>query len=159
MAQQPPESPVSPTPQGTPASETLARILAEEGVMAEDELRELIQKHPHDYLGDILVRGGILLERYIHSILARVLQVPCVSVDCCTVDPCLLNLVTEGFCREHRVFPVCQVRRFLTLATVNPLDTAALERAQEVTGLIVRPVLCSRRQLARTLDALRDDAS
>jgi type IV pilus assembly protein PilB len=139
------------------ASRELVRILADAGVMAEEDLLALVAKYPGEYLGDVLVRHEILLERYVHSILARALRVPCVSIDGYEPEPELLAKLSEGFCRRHRVFPVCRVRRFLSLAVVNPLDTETLQRVEAATGLAVRPVLCSRRQLSRTLDALRDD--
>lgn len=140
----------APTAEPTPAvnaSRRLARILVDAEVLGDDELLAIQEQHPNEYLGDVLVKEGILLEGYLQGLLIRTLYVPWVAVERCEIAAELRGLLPEAFCREHRLMPVSRARDFLTVACANPLDEEALNRVREVTGLKVRAVLCAWAQL------------
>jgi len=130
----------------SPASRRLARILSDANVLGDDELLVLQKQHPGDFLGDVLIREGILLESYLHGLLIRTLYLPWVAVDRCQVSPDTVELLAEGFCRERRIMPVSRARDFLTIACVNPLDEESIDEVRGITGMKVRVVLCSAEQ-------------
>ncbi len=129
------------------ASRRLARLLADAEVLGDDELLSVQEQHPDEFLGDILVREGILPEGYLHGLLIRSLFVPWIAVDCCTMSPELRGLLSERLCRRRRLVPISRARDFLTVACVNPLDEEALNKVRDVTGMKVRPLLCSAQEL------------
>ena len=129
------------------ASRRLARLLADAEVLGDDELLSIQEQHPDEFLGDILVREGILPEGYLHGLLIRSLFVPWIAVDCCTMSPELRGLLSERLCRRRRLVPISRARDFLTVACVNPLDEEALNKVRDVTGMKVRPLLCSAQEL------------
>jgi hypothetical protein len=141
---------------GTAASHQLLLLLTGAGVMEEQELLPLLEQHPDEFLGDVLVREGLLLDEYLQGALARLLHLPCVAVDGCAEPAArrIATLLPESFCREHRVMAVSRTRHFLTLAVVNPLDAAVIEEARAITGLEARLVLCSERQMTKLTDAI-----
>jgi type IV pilus assembly protein PilB len=141
---------------GTAASHQLLLLLTQAGVMEKQELLPLLEQHPDEFLGDVLVREGLLLEDYLQGLLARLLHLPCVMADGCAESAArrIATLLPESFCREHRVMAVSRTRHFLTLAAANPLDAPAMEEARAITGLEVRLVLCSARPLMKLTDAV-----
>ena len=128
------------------ASRRLARILSDANVLGDDELLVVQKQHPGEYLGDVLVREGILLESYLYGLLIRTLYLPWVAIDRCRVSPDTASLLTEDFCRERGIMPVNRVRDFLTIACVNPLDGESIDEVRNITGMNVRVVLCSAEQ-------------
>jgi len=135
------------------ASRRLARLLADAEVLRDDELISIQEQHPDEYLGDILVREGILLEGYLQGLLIRNLYIPWVAVDCCTMSPELRGLLPERLCRRRRLIPISRARDFLTVACANPLDEEALNKVHDVTGMKVRTVLCSAQDLEAFMNA------
>jgi len=115
-------------------------------VLGDDELLVLQKQHPGEFLGDVLVREGILLESYLHGLLIRTLYLPWIVVDRCQVSPETIKLLAEDFCRERHIMPVSRVRDFLTVACVNPLDEESVDEVRSITGMNVRVVLCSAEQ-------------
>jgi len=138
--------------QGTAASRRLARILADARALPDDEIISIQKRFPNEYLGDILVRERILLPSYLQSLLIRTLCIPFVAVDGCTVNPLVVELLPEAFCRQHHMMPVSWAMQTVTLACVNPLDEEAIAEVRYVTGLNVRLVLCSQEQLDTLLN-------
>jgi len=140
--------PFSELGEAPPASRRLARILSDANVLGDDELLVVQKQHPGEYLGDVLVREGILLESYLYGLLIRTLYLPWAAIDRCRVPPDTVNLLTEDFCRERRIMPINRARDFLTIACVNPLDEESIDEVRNITGMNVRVVLCSPEQQA-----------
>jgi len=130
----------------SPASRRLARILSDANVLGDDELLVLQKQHPGEFLGDVLIREGILLESYLHGLLIRTLYLPWITVDRCQVSPDAVELLAESFCRERHIVPVSRARDFMTIACVNPLDEESIEEVRNITGMNVRVLLCSAEQ-------------
>lgn len=130
----------------SPASRRLARLLSDANVLGDDELLVLQNQHPSEFLGDVLIREGILLESYLAGLLIRTLYLPWIAVDRCQVSPEAVELLAEDFCRERRIMPLNRVRDFLTIACVNPLDEESIDEVRSIVGMNVRVVLCSTEQ-------------
>lgn len=140
----------------TPAaasSRELMRLLEDAGVLERDEARPLIERYPDEFLGDVLVREGMLTEDYLRGLLVRALHIPWLAAQGCSVAPDVAALLPETACRERRVMPLSRAKGFVTLATTNPLDPHLAEWVHEETGLEARLVLCSVAGLDALLDA------
>ena len=129
------------------ASYKLLSLLTDAAILANVDLPALQGKHPDKFLGDVLVDNDLLKESEIQGLLIRALHIPWVPGDRITPSEAMTALVSEAFCREHQLMPIGRARDFLTVAVANPLDTYAIEKVQEATGLTVRMVLCSRQDL------------
>jgi len=135
------------------ASRRLARILADAEVLSNQELLAIQEEHPEEFLGDVLLREGILIESYLQGLLIRTLYVPWIAAECCTVPREVAELLSESFCREHVVVPISRARDFLTVACANPLAEEVIEEVGRITGLRVRTVLCSAEPLKKLIGA------
>ncbi len=131
----------------TRASRRLARLLVDSGILTEENIAEVQAEHPGEYLGDVLVREGVLLQDYLNGLLIRILRIPYLPADCCNIEPEVRGLLSESFCRQHRLMPVSKARDFLTVVCANPLDEEALADIEQNTGLKARRLLCTPEQM------------
>ncbi|MFO7897803.1 MAG: hypothetical protein R6V58_01955 [Planctomycetota bacterium] len=135
------------------ASRRLARILVDSEVLSHEDVSALQGEYPNEYLGDVLVREGVLLQSYLQGLLIRALHIPYVPADSCQVDPEIRALLPESFCKKRRLMPVSRARDFLTVVSANPLDAEALKEVGRVTGLKIRPMLCASDELDALIEA------
>ncbi len=68
----------------------------------------------------------------------------------------VLSCVPLEIVQEHTCMPIGQENGFLTLALSDPTETDAIQEVQFSTGYQVRPVLCSRRELLKTIEKSYD---
>jgi hypothetical protein len=125
------------------ASDRLREILDETGVFSDVDLLGVQESAPREFLGDVLIDRGMLRECDIHGMLIRSLHIPFINADQLAVDAGLTDLVEEDFCHDHDLVPIARARRFLTVATSNPLNEHAFDLLAQLCGLTPRPVLCS----------------
>jgi len=140
-------------PPAAASSRELMSLLEDAGVLDRDEARPLTERFPGEFLGDVLVREGMLTEDYLQGLLVRALHIPWLAVQGCSVAPDVAALLPETACRERQVMPLSRAKGFVTLATTNPLDPHLAEWVREETGLEARLVLCSAAGLQALLDA------
>ena len=69
---------------------------------------------------------------------------PSIALKKCRVNDSVLSLVPEEFAVEREVFPIDQLGKLLTVGMVCPLDTSTIDDLEEITGLKVKPLLCTR---------------
>lgn len=60
-----------------------------------------------------------------------------------TIPKELIELIPREFAVQHQLVPLDKMGRMLTVGMVCPLDSATIEKLQEMTGLRVSPMLCS----------------
>ena len=72
---------------------------------------------------------------------------PSIALKKCRINDSVLSLVPEAFAIEREVFPIDQLGKLLTVGMVCPLDTATIDDLEEITGLKVKPLLCTRNDL------------
>lgn len=114
-------------------------------------------------LGEALVGLGFLTEPVVLSEVARQLGVPYLDLAGRWVAPEVVKLVPEKIIRRRRIFPVAlaaQTRRGpLVVATAEPQDLATLDEVVFATGMIVKPVLASGRDLEALIARHLDEAA
>jgi hypothetical protein len=131
----------------------LVRLLEGAGAFDRSEVLPLVDRFPDEFLGDVLVREGMLTEDYLQGLLVRALHIPWVALEGCSPARDIVALLPEATCREHRAVALSRVKGFLTVATTNPLDPRLGARVREHTGLEPRLLLCSSAGLQALLDA------
>ncbi|HOK90243.1 MAG TPA: cyclic nucleotide-binding domain-containing protein [Candidatus Hydrogenedentes bacterium] len=140
-------SPASPS---QPLSlDALPRMLFQQGKVGRDAIKRamLLQRETGEFIGDILVREGLIDEDSLLTFLSRNCRIPHVSILNYVIDESLLRLVPPDVCRKHRVLPLDRIGRNLTVAMVNPLDGAAHHALRECCPDVrIKPILCSSAQ-------------
>lgn len=146
--------PATPAPQAAPAPSyktpdairQLAEVLLKERKVSREALREAlsIQRRDGGFLGQILIDIGAVDENSLTSFLAKQCKIPHLSILDYLIDKELLKLVPKEVCIEYQLVPVDKMAKNLTIAMVNPLDSAAIAQVQMLCpDLRIKPILCT----------------
>ncbi|NLF56593.1 MAG: cyclic nucleotide-binding domain-containing protein [Candidatus Hydrogenedens sp.] len=137
--------------------ESLPQALLTQGHVTREQIQIALekQKETGDFLGEILVEEKFLDETSLLNFLAKYCKIPHLSLLDYLIDESLVSLIPKEVCLEHRIIPIDKMGRNLTVAMVNPLDTAALDTVRELCpGLRVKPILCAHRHFDIVADRL-----
>ncbi len=133
-------------PDGLPSRRSLAEVLLEAGKVGREPLdRALkVQAETGEFLGEILVREGILDERSLTSFLAKYCKIPHLSLLDYLIDQEVVRILPREVCLQYRVLPIDKLGQNLTVAMVNPLNAEALDKVRELCpDLRIKPILCA----------------
>ncbi len=136
----------------------IGELLVESGLLTTAQLTEAlrVQKTKHDRLGSILIDLGYLTEGALVEFLADIPGTASVELAHCRLDREILDLVPKEVARRLEVVPIGKLRNLLTVAMVCPMDEAGQKELERVTGLKVKPVLCSRGAVWKALEQYYD---
>uniref|UniRef100_A0A7V3YKG2 protein-secreting ATPase n=1 Tax=Candidatus Caldatribacterium californiense TaxID=1454726 RepID=A0A7V3YKG2_9BACT len=111
------------------------------------------QKKTGGKLGEILQKMGLVESKEVYEALAEQLGIPYVDLDSYVIDPRVVTLLPEKFCRQHQVVPVGEEKNTLILAMANPVDVVAIDRVRLMTKKEVKPVMASPQDIEKVLNA------
>ena len=134
----------------------IARCLVERGVLNETDLAEIEElRHtaPGKPLHEIIVEQGLAKEQEVLAALAESLGLEYVDLSDAAVEPDVLGTLPTRLVHKHTIMPLRQENGSLVVATGNPLDVYPLDEVQLLTGLHVRPVVASPREIGRLIKA------
>jgi len=123
----------------------LGQILIEEGEITRAHLEEAlrIQEEKGGFLGQILVDLSYVKQETVVSCLVKQCKIPHLSLLDYEIGKEILQLVPQELCLKYSLLPIDKLGRILTVAMVNPLDTAALEELRRLyPELRIKPILC-----------------
>jgi HD-like signal output (HDOD) protein len=122
----------------------LGELLIDAGLIDESQLFEALdlQEKLGQRLARILIDQGAFTVDDFVEFLANV-GLPSVDLQAYDVDPEVVNTIPREYALEHEVFPLDRLGRLLTVGMTCPLDQPALNDLERITGLDVKPVLCS----------------
>ncbi|HPO12454.1 MAG TPA: cyclic nucleotide-binding domain-containing protein [Candidatus Hydrogenedentes bacterium] len=124
----------------------LPQLLLDEGALTEEQLQKALalQKESGDFIGEILIREGILDEKSLLSFLAKHCKIPHLSLLDYLIDKSIIGVIPQEICFKYRLLPIDKMGNNLTVAMVNPLDTEALQKVKECCpSLRIKPILCA----------------
>ncbi len=111
-----------------------------------------VQKETGEKLGVILEKMGFANTRQVYQSLAEQLGALFVELDSYLIDPQVVSLLPEKFCREHQVIPVGEENGALILAMANPADVVAIDRARLMTGREIKPAIAPPPEIERIIN-------
>jgi len=116
-----------------------------DGLVTSEQVDEAlkVQKEQGGKVVGILINLGYLDEDTFLEFLSRQSGVPSIDISNYEIQQEIVDMVPAEFAREHEVFPIDKLGKLLTLAMVCPLDEVTLENLSEMTGLRIKPILCS----------------
>lgn len=136
----------APPEANTPAMpRRLGSMLVEEHLVAQEHVEEALafQREHGGFLGQILVEKGYLKQNELMLCLVKQCRIPHISLLDYDISKDVLQLVPQDLCRIHNLIPIDKLGRILTVAMVNPLDTAALDEVKKICPeLRIKPILC-----------------
>ena len=111
------------------------------------------QKKTGEKLGEILQKMGLVESKEVYGALAEQLGVPYVDLDSYVIDPRVVTLLPEKFCRQYQLVPIGEEKNTLILAMANPVDVVAIDRVRLMTKKEVKPVMASPQDIEKVLNA------
>lgn len=136
----------------------IEEVLLEAGAISSEQYHEVmqLQERTKKPIEDILVDAGYMEEEEVLQHLSKVCAIPFTSIVDKALDPKVVTLLPEDFCRKYTVIPVRKEGAVLYLATRDPFHFVVLDEAQNITGLVVKPVLTSRSAILKKLHEYRE---
>ncbi|MBI5117735.1 HDOD domain-containing protein, partial [Candidatus Poribacteria bacterium] len=132
----------------------IGELLVENGYIARDQLERglQVQKKRKDRICNILIDLGYLTEEGFLEFLATMPGMASLELARCEIDRSILDIIPSELARKLEIVPIGRIGKLLTVAMVCPLDDAARGELESVTGLKVKPILCSKKAVFRAID-------
>ena len=130
----------------------LGDILVKSAIIGTQEL-DLArkQKDSNEFLGDFLVRAGILTESRIIAALQKHLGVEFVDLREIDIPHNVARCLPRELCEKSRLVPVRLDGNALTVAMADPSDIITCDNIGRVTGLRVAPLLAASSQIGEKI--------
>ncbi len=128
-----------------PQGRLIGQMLVMEGLISKLELVDglCVQNGQRGRLVEILVNLGHLDRSEFENFLAHQPGIPSVNPRRYDIKRQTLKLVPEAFARAHELIPMEQLAPVLTVAMLCPLNLRSIEETRKLTGMEVRPLLCT----------------
>ena len=132
----------------------LGDFLIEQKLISDEDLRQGLKHHKQTgkLLGHCLIELGFLDEKTLIDAISEQMGVHYVSLKKYNIDPEVIQLIPEEFCRNHKVFPLFKIDKKLTVGMVNPLDIIAIDSLTQITKLQIEPVVCQQQDIEDTIN-------
>jgi twitching motility protein PilT len=126
----------------------IGELLVAAGLVTPEAVEQALrgQQQAGGVIGEHLVRQGAVEEKALLKMLSRQTGLQHVNLHKIALSPEAQRKVRLDTVKELRVLPVATDGHTLALGMVNPMDVGAERRAEEESGLSVRPLLLSGRQ-------------
>ena len=130
---------------GAESGDPFAMLLCEAGLVTKEQVEGAlkVREEMGGKLFDILIREGHLKREDLHGLLSRQGGVAALSLAHFTLDRDLTNVIPRDLVVKHFALPIDKLGRLLTVAMVCPMDMEAIAEIQQVSGLRVKPMLCT----------------
>jgi type II secretory ATPase GspE/PulE/Tfp pilus assembly ATPase PilB-like protein/FixJ family two-component response regulator len=126
----------------------LGDILVKAALIGTQELEQARkQKDSNEFLGDFLVRAGILTESKIIAALQKQLGVEFIDLREVSIPQNVARCLPKELCEKSRLLPVRLDGSTLTVAMADPSDIITCDNIGRVTGLRVVPLLAASSQI------------
>ena len=132
----------------------IGQRLIESGYISPEHLKEAleIQKTKSDRICNILIKLGHLGEEDLFDLLSTIPGMATVSLSYHEFNPRILEAVSHELALRLEVIPIDKIGNVLTVAMVCPLDQAGAKELEMATGLEIRPLLSTRRDVLEVLE-------
>ncbi|MGB4412153.1 MAG: ATPase, T2SS/T4P/T4SS family, partial [Atribacterales bacterium] len=111
-----------------------------------------IQKETGERLGVILEKMGSVKTKEVYQALAEQLGALFIELDNYLIDPQVVSLLPEKFCRERQVIPVGEENGALILVMANPTDVVTIDRARLMTGREIKAAIAPSEEIERIIN-------
>lgn len=127
----------------------LGEMLTEAGLLTEQQLKDALAITPVGMkLGQYLLQQGLINENQLMDVLARKLNIERYVSEKHGLDSRLSNLIPADFSQRHKVVPVRQKGKLLSIAMTDPLDIIVLDDIEAMADVEVDPLICTETQLS-----------
>ncbi len=127
----------------------IGSLLIEHGLISESMLDEglHIQRNNGGKIVEVLVSLGHLKIDDFINFLSRQPGIASIDLAHYQIPRQITELVPKELAVKHEVFPIDKMGKLLTLGMACPIDSTTIEQIEGETGLRVKPILCSQRDI------------
>ena len=120
-------------------------MLVDEHVISPKMLDEALEKQKKDggKIVEVLIQLGYLSINEFVKFLGHQPGIASIDIAHYQIPQEIIDLVPQDIDFDHEVFPIDRMGSLLTVGMVCPLDTKTIEQIRDLTGLRVKPILCS----------------
>ena len=129
-------------------------MLVQNNLLTPDKLEKAlkIQKEKKERIGDILVGLGYISRDNLLEVLSTELNIPAIHLSRYKISPETLTLVSKKIAEHYCLIPVSSLEGTITLAMSDPMNVNALDEIHRTTGLGVRAVLASDKDIKEAIE-------
>lgn len=133
---------------------TTGEMIVEAGLLSQEQVDGALSscKDPGKRLGEYLIEQGMLKEEDVVQILSIQFRVARYSPDAYPAEESLSSVLSSETAQKYKVAPLKKDQGVLHVAMPDPTDLSALDALEQITGLEVEPVICTRRELQLITD-------
>ena len=135
------------------ASAALLRFLRNQGALSEGAVQQ-VSRSGRQSIFDALEAEGLLRERELAELLARVLRLPLIDLSTFPLNRSLTSVIKSRLATRHELIPIRMDDRTIEIATANPLDREAIKSVEFASGRRVRLAVATRTDLQRAIGEL-----
>ncbi|MDR0520347.1 MAG: Flp pilus assembly complex ATPase component TadA [Planctomycetaceae bacterium] len=131
------------------------QILADLGLVNEDQLEVLLEEHQlrhGEKIGETAVSMGYINDDQIAVTLGEQLGLPVIGLADLTIPPDVLAQITEPMAQLYKVIPVSLRNDVLTVAMCDPQNITVLDELRNFLGCDVRAVITTEREIRQALN-------
>src|SRR5262245_11665887 len=132
----------------------LGHILLEKGHLTPADLARLEEAHaaqPDKPIHELILDKSLAKEDVVLAALAEEFGLELVDLTKTSVEPEVLKSMPSRLVHRRSLMPLKRENGSLVVAMGNPFDVYSLDELQTITGLHVRPVLASPREINRLI--------
>lgn len=138
-------------------SERVGKLLVRYGLVTKEQLQEALVRQAeqvHKKTGEILLEMGTFEPQQWLNFIARLPGVARVNLRKYVIDPEVVRMVPEDFCRRVELVALESFENMITVAMVYPYNLAAVHELSKLLGLRVKSVMATREEIFEVLDSV-----
>ena len=136
------------------SKDRLGALLVQNNVLSQDKLDEAlkIQREKKENLVDILIRLGYVSRDNLLEVTSVDLGIPAIHLSRYKILPEVVKTISKKMALLYGVMPVSLFGKTLTVAMVDPLNINAQDDLRRMTGLEIRALLASEKDVKETIE-------
>ncbi len=131
----------------------IGQLLVEANLVNRDQLDCALvqQKATGKKLVETMIEMGFFTQQTFNNLMARQPGIASLDLNNYKVPKDLVDLIPAEFAAQHQVFPIDKLGRLFTVGMDCPLDKSTIAHLESVTGLRVKPILCSSEDISSSI--------
>ena len=132
----------------------LGELLIDFGVITQQQLDKAlaVQKVKGGLIGELLVELGLAKEEDIAQALTVQYGFPYLPLSSYEISEEIVKLIPLTIARRHILIPLDKIGNNLTLVMANPLNAAAIEDAESVSGCSVQVFVSTSSEIKKAIE-------
>src|SRR3989338_1427060 len=132
----------------------LGPLLVENNILTQEKLDEAlkIQREKKENLADILMRLGYVSRDNLLEVTSVDLGIPAIHLSRYKILPDVIQALPKKMAALYCVMPVSKFGKTLTVAMADPLNINAQDDMRRMTGMEIRPLLASEKDIKDTIE-------